>query len=372
GIVGLPNVGKSTLFNALLKRQVALAANYPFATIEPNVGVVEVSDERLEKLAQIIFEGSEPSFALRQTAGGSEPLAKYPPIVPAVIKFIDIAGLVKGAHKGEGLGNKFLTYIREVDLICHVLRAFEDSDVVVTGELDPVEDLKTVRMELILKDVETVESVLEKTKGPLEKTKREMLAKLLKELSAGKMMNSIELDDDEKELVNELCLITVKPEIFAVNLSEGQLKKSDNLNYQTKLGVAKKDLVYINAKLEAELSVLSLEDQVNYLKDLGIRESGIDKMAKLAYSKLDLISFLTAGEIEVRAWTIRKGMMAREASGVIHTDFVKNFIKAQVIAFSDYISIGGVKKCREKGKLKIEGKDYVVKDGEVIEFMIGS
>jgi len=357
-IVGLPNVGKSTLFNALLKRQVALAANYPFATIEPNVGVVEVPDERLAKLAEVVKQ--------------SEGLSKLPPLIPAVITFTDIAGLVKGAHKGEGLGNKFLTHIRETDLICHVLRAFEDGDVVVTGELDPAEDLKTVRMELILKDVETVESQLERSKGPLEKAKREMLSKILSQLNDGVMVNSMELSEDEDELVKELCLITAKKEIFVVNLSEEQLKQADKLDYAAKLGVDKKDLVYINAKLEAELSVLSSEDQASYLKDLGICESGIDQMARLAYGKLNLISFLTAGEIEVRAWTIKKGATAREAAGVIHTDFVKNFIKAQVIGFDDYVSIGGVKKCREQGKLRVEGKDYVVKDGEVIEFMIGS
>ena len=358
GIVGLPNVGKSTLFNALLKRQVALAANYPFATIEPNVGVVEVPDERLEKLAKAVKK--------------SEELDKLPPLVPAVITFIDIAGLVKGAHKGEGLGNKFLSRIKEVDLICHVLRAFEDKDVVVTGKLDPIEDLKTVRMELILKDVETIENQLEKTRGPLEKDKVAMLEKILKILNQGKMINSVELNENEEELVKELCLITSKKEIFVVNLSEGQLKKSNNSNYHSKLKIEEEDLIYINAKLEVELSSLSLEDQQAYLNDLGINESGIDKMAKLGYGKLDLISFLTAGEIEVKAWTIEKGMVAREAAGVIHTDFSKNFIKAQVISFDDYIKYGGVKKCRDLGKIRIEGKDYVVNDGDVIEFMIGS
>lgn len=358
GIVGLPNVGKSTLFNALLKRQAALAANYPFATIEPNVGVVEVPDERLGKLAKSVKE--------------SEGLDKLPPVVPAVITFTDIAGLVKGAHKGEGLGNKFLTHIREVDLICHVLRAFEDGDVVVTGELDPVEDLKTVRMELILKDVETVENQLERTKGPLVKDKVKMLEKILEGLNGGKMVNAMELNEEEEDLVRELCLITAKKEIFVVNLSEEQLKIADRLEYARKLGIDQTDLVYINAKLETELSVLSSEDQASYLSDLGIKESGIDKMARLAYGKLNLISFLTAGEIEVRAWTIRKGMTAREASGVIHTDFAKNFIKAQVISFDDYVACGGVKKSRELGKLRVEGKDYVVKDGDVIEFMVGS
>lgn len=357
-IVGLPNVGKSTLFNALLRRQVALAANYPFATIEPNVGVVEVGDERLAKLAEVVKS--------------SEKLEKLPPLVPATIKFIDIAGLVKGAHKGEGLGNKFLTHIRETDLICHVLRAFEDGEVMITGKLDPVEDLKTVRMELILKDVETIENQLEKTKGPLEKMKKERLEKILVGLNEGKMVNAMIFDEEEEKLVAELCLITAKKEIFVVNLSEEQLKQTDELDFLSQLEVSKNDLVYISAKLETELSVLSDDDQAGYLKDLGVDESGIDKMARLAYNKLDLISFLTAGEIEVKAWTIKKGMTARETAGVIHTDFINKFIKAQVIEFEDYVKYGGVKKCRELGKVRIEGRDYVVKDGDVIEFMIGS
>jgi len=358
GIVGLPNVGKSTLFNALLKRQTALAANYPFATIEPNVGVVEVPDERLIKLAKVVKE--------------SEGLDKLPPLVSATITFIDIAGLVKGAHKGEGLGNKFLTYIREVDLICHVLRAFEDGDVVVTGKLDPVEDLKTVRMELILKDVETVEGQLEKTRGPLEKDKIGRLEKILKILSQGQMLNSVGFDKEDRELIKDLCLMTAKKEIFAVNLSEEQLKRVEVLDYATKLGVDKNDLVCINAKLEVELSDLTIEDQLQYLEDLRIEESGIESIARLGYRKLDLVSFLTAGEVEVKAWTIKKGMTAVEAAGVIHTDFMKNFIKAQVIGFDDYVKFGGVKKCRELGKIRMEGRDCVVKDGEVIEFMIGS
>lgn len=358
GIVGLPNVGKSTLFNALLKRQTALVANYPFATIEPNVGVVQVPDGRLEKLARVVKE--------------SDGLDKLPPLVPATIAFTDIAGLVKGAHKGEGLGNKFLTHIREVDLICHVLRAFEDADVVLTGKLNPVEDLKTVRMELILKDVETVENQLEKTKGPLEKDKVERLKKILSVLNEGKMLNAVEFSEDEMELVKELCLMTAKPEIFAVNLSEEQLKRAESLEYADKLGVKKSDLVYINARLEEELSSLSQKDQDTYLVDLGVSESGIEGISKLGYRKLDLISFLTAGEVEVKAWTIKRGSTAVEAAGVIHTDFSKNFIKAQVIGIDDYVKHGGVKKCRELGKMRLEGRDYIVKDGEVIEFMIGS
>jgi ribosome-binding ATPase len=358
GIVGLPNVGKSTLFNALLKRQMALAANYPFATIEPNVGVVEVPDERLLKLAQVVKE--------------SEKLDELPPIIPATITFTDIAGLVKGAHKGEGLGNKFLTHIRETDLICHVLRAFEDGEVIVTGKLDPVADLKTVRMELILKDVETIEGQIERAKGPLEKSKREILSKILSQLNTGMMVNAMELMEDEEELVKELCLVTAKREIMVVNLSEEQLRETDNLDYASKLQIDKSELVYINAKLESELSSMSSEDQTTYLEELGISESGIDKMARLGYQKLNLISFLTAGEKEVRAWTIESGMTAREAAGVIHTDFSQSFIKAQVVSFDDYVKFGGVKKCRELGKLRAEGKDYVVKDGDVIEFMVGA
>jgi len=358
GIVGLPNVGKSTLFNALLKRQVALAANYPFATVEPNVGVVEVPDDRLELLAKAVE-------AEKGLEDGSVP------IINATIKFVDIAGLVKGAAEGEGLGNQFLAYIREVDLICHVLRVFPDEDVVITGSLDPVEDLDTVRTELILKDLETVERA-QQAKSKADNLKQKQfqeatLAKVKQVLAQGNMANSISLSEEEQEIVYPLQLLTKKPEIFVLNVGEEQLQ-SDNILPE---GIDSVNSVIISAQIESELSNLSQEDQDAYLKELGLSESGIEKMAALAYAKLNLISFLTAGEKEVRAWTIPKGSTAQASSGVIHTDFIKHFIKANVMNIAEFVSLGGWKKGREVGKVRQEGKEYIVKDGDVIEFMIG-
>lgn len=360
GIVGLPNVGKSTLFNALLKRQIALAANYPFATIEPNVGIVEVPDERLVKLAEIVEK--------------EENLEKGKiPLKPATIEFYDIAGLVKGASKGEGLGNKFLAHIRETDLICHTLRAFKDSEVVVTGKMDPIEDLETVRMELILKDMETIEKAQNaKVKDQNQKLKvKAVLDKVQNFLEKGEMLNIIEFSQDELEIVKPLCLLTTKPEIFVINVSEDQLTKKPETNYAQKLGVSVSDVVFICAKIEAELSELDEKEQKMYLEDLGLKQSGIELMAQAAYRKLDLISFLTVGEIEAKAWTIKKGTLAPAAASVIHTDFEKNFIKANVVSYETFVSLGGWKNCKEKGKVRQEGRDYEMKDGDVTEFMIG-
>ena len=295
GIVGLPNVGKSTLFNALLKKQQALVANYPFATIEPNVGVVGVPDERLEKLVEVVVNASSPSTWLR---------VSRPTVVPATVTFVDIAGLVKGASSGAGLGNKFLAHIREVSAIAHVVRAFSDADVVKEGSVDPKSDFETVRMEL------------------------EPLAK--------------------------------KPEILVINVAEEDLGKT----YQ-------RDAVVICAKVEAELAELSEEDQKAYLKELGVDRSGLERLIKAAYQKLDLISFLTAGEKEVRAWTIKQGTKAVEAAGVIHTDFMKAFIKADVIGYEDFVKVGGWKNAREEGLVRSEGRDYVMQEGEVVEFKVG-
>ena len=362
GIVGLPNVGKSTLFNALLKRQQALAANYPFATIEPNVGIVEVPDERLAKLAEVV----EKNEKLEQ---GSVPKK------PATIEFYDIAGLVAGASQGEGLGNQFLAHIRETDLICHVLRAFEDSDVVVTGKMDPSEDLETVRTELILKDMETVKKAKEaklKVQSVKEKEAIQNAYKKVEEaLNEGKMLNTVEFTDKELEIVQPLCFLTIKPEIYAVNLSEDQLLTKTEKNIHEKLGVLASDMVYISAKLEAQLSDLSENEQKEYLSEMGLDKSGIEEMAKVAYDKLGLISFLTAGVIEARAWTIKKGTNAQEAAGVIHTDFSKKFIKAQVINWEKFVELGGWKNAREQGKVRQEGRDYFMQDGDVVEFMIG-
>ena len=331
GIVGLANVGKSTLFNALLKKQQALVANYPFATIEPNVGIVPVPDDRLNKLAAFF---------------------NNPPIVPATVKFVDIAGLVKGASQGAGLGNKFLANIREVDLICHVVRAFEDENIIREGSIDPKSDKEVVETELILADMQTVEKVLNDRK--LEPIKKSALEKLKKDMDEGKLAKDVSLSDEELESVQELQLLTFKPVIYVYN---GGIDDNDGVN--------------IDAKLEAELSILSPEEQKEYLESLGINESGLDRLIKAAYQKLGLISFLTAGDKEVRAWTIKVGTKAPAAAGVIHTDFEKNFIKAEVISYEDYLMCNGEKKARELGKLRLEGREYVVNDGDVIEFKVG-
>ena len=339
GIVGLPNVGKSTLFNALLKKQQAYVANFPFATIEPNVGVVPVPDERLVKLSE--------------TVKASEKLNHLPPVVPATVQFVDIAGLIAGAHKGEGLGNKFLHHIREVDAICHVLRLFKDSEVTrldSQGEVDARRDFETVKTELELADLETKE----------RRDRANAKAK------AGK---------EEKE---DLPLFSKKPILVVLNVdessfaeaSEGQGKIEEK--FAKELGVDKNQVIAICAKTESELASLSEEDQKEYLKELGIESSGLERLIKKAFLTLGLISFLTAGEKEVRAWTIRLGSTALTASGVIHTDFMDKFIKADVVDFKDFVKFGGWAKCRELGKVRSEGRDYMIADGDVIEFKIGA
>ena len=390
-IVGLPNVGKSTLFNALLKKQSALAANYPFATIEPNIGVVEVPDSRLMSLAEVIAaqnstnqasngkENSKGILNQAQNDDNSAPTLNLPPLVPATIQFVDIAGLVEGASKGEGLGNQFLANIRECDLVCHVLRSFEDSDVVLTGKMDPLEDLKTVRLELILKDMESVESkqkdLERKSRGgdKLAKSQLEVLQKLVEGLGQEKTARDI-LSTSEQRLIKEWWLLTVKPEIFIINVDENELQDTSEKKqeFSQKLAINQTDIVCISAKIESELAVMSDEEQQLFMEDLGIKESGIDRLAQVAYQKLGLISFLTAGEIECRAWTCKKGSTAVEAAGVIHTDFMQKFIKAKVCAYNDFIEHGGWKKAAELGKVRLEGRDYIMNDGDVVEFMIGS
>ena len=342
GIVGLPNVGKSTLFNALLKRQQALVANYPFATIEPNVGVVEVPDERLKKLAEISKSGR---------------------IVPATVEFVDIAGLVAGAATGAGLGNKFLTHIREVDVIVQVLRDFADSEIVKEGSVDPESDYQTIETELILKDLETINKVREgkdiRQKG-MEK-KKELVEKLFEGLNAGKPARILLVGEGEWELADDLFLLTAKKELKVYNVGEDD----------SRLREEGRENLYICAKVESELSSLAEEDGRAYLAELGIKESGLDKLIKRAYETLGLISFLTTGEMESRAWTITQGTKAPQAAGVIHTDFEKKFIKAKVCDYDEFVASGGWKGASEKGKVRFEGADYVVRDGDIVEFMIG-
>lgn len=362
GIVGLPNVGKSTLFNALLKKQAALAANYPFATIEPNVGVVPVPDARLENLAEITKE--------------EEKMGSLPPIKNALIEFVDIAGLVKGASEGAGLGNKFLSHIREVEIIAHVVRVFEDPDVIKEGAVDPKADYEVILAELIIADLQTVEKQRESKAVKTDATKKSAVEKLYKGLNEGKSAFSIDLTDEERALVKDLFLLSNKPEIVVLNVSEKELtqNKAEQIikKYSELLGLPQDKFVVISAKIESELAALTDEEAKEYLRDLGLEKSGLERLIQKAYEELGLISFLTAGEKEVKAWTISNGIDAQHAAGAIHTDFIKKFIKAEVISFDDYVASVGRKKARELGKARLEGKDYIVKDGDVIEFKIGS
>ncbi len=331
GIVGLPNVGKSTLFNALLKKQQAYVANFPFATIEPNIGIVPVPDERLQKLAEVVANELNPSTSLR---------VSLPPEVPAVVQFVDIAGLIEGASKGEGLGNKFLTNIRETDAICYVLRAFSDPDVIKQGVKDPVSDFEVLKIELDLADEEMVAKHSEKKNANVE----------------------------------ILPLFSKKPFLVVLNVDEKDLQGATLLEAQfaEKLNINRDQVVVISAKTESELSELSEADQTAYLKDLGVEKSGLERLIRKAFRTLGLITFLTAGEKEVRAWTIRDGINAQEAAGVIHTDFIKKFIKADVVDFDQFVDNGGWKANRELGHVRSEGRDYIMKDGDVVEFKIGS
>lgn len=358
GIVGLPNAGKSTLFNALLKKQIADVAPYPFCTIEPNVGVVPVPDGRLVKLAEI--------------TKAEEKMPDLPPVIPAVVEFVDIAGLVKGASKGEGLGNKFLSYIREVDIICHVVRLFEDPKVVhVDGSIDPNRDREVIEMELILADLQTLDKQTEPNKNikDIEAQKRwELIKKLKTELNNGKTATEAIKSRDDRELIRDLHLISAKPVIYVINVSENQVSADPATDKQLQVT----NSLMISAKIESELAGLPIDEQKEYLVSMGLVSSGLDRLIKKAYEMLGLISYLTCGLKEVRAWTITDGMTARKASGVIHTDFEKKFIKADVVGYSDFITIGGWKKARETGKVRQEGRDYIVRDGDVIEFKIGA
>jgi ribosome-binding ATPase len=363
-IVGLPNVGKSTLFNALLQQQAALAANYPFATIEPNVGIVPVPDVRLDKLAKIVGTNV---------------------VKPATVEFVDIAGLVAGASKGEGLGNKFLANIRETNAIVHVLRAFKDSDVIREGSKNPQEDLAVIRLELQLADLSTLEKQKE-PKGRADKddfVRWELVGEFRASLEAGKNIEELitSFKNQEKrsllrKFARELGLLTAKKELFVVNISEEELSggevKELTEKYAEDLGVNPASVIIMSNKIESELSSLGDEDQELYLADLGLEESGLGRLIKSAYAVLGLQSFLTVGEIEARAWTVRKGATAPEAAGVIHTDFKKKFIKAKITSYEEFVQYDGWKGVKESGKLRLEGKDYVMAEGDIVEFMIGA
>lgn len=369
GIVGLPNVGKSTLFNALLKRQAALAANYPFATIEPNVGVVDVPDYRLEKMAEWV-----------RNDYGSKAGAKEIPekTTYAVIKFYDIAGLVKGASKGEGLGNEFLGHIRDTDAIVQVVRDFTDENVIRAGAINPKEDIETINTELILSDLQGLEKRMEKMGSTLKFPKSKddiqkslLYPKLKQLLDSGRSAREGDFTDGDKEVLKDLNLLTIKPIIYIINVDESSL--SNIVEQETKIYGSLKDLIgknyiLISAKIEEELASFSNEERKEYMKELSMQETGLDKVIKKGYEILGLETFLTMGPKEVRAWTVEKNSRAPQAAGKIHTDFERGFISAEVINFNTLKEIESLKKARELGKIRLEGKDYIMKDGDIVEF----
>ena len=356
GIVGLPNVGKSTMFNSITKAG-AECANYPFCTIEPNVGVVPVPDERLDELTKM--------YNPQKTTH-------------AVVEFVDIAGLVKGASKGEGLGNKFLSHIRETDAIVEVVRCFEDSNIVhVDGDVNPIRDIETINLELIFADIETVNKRLDKARKNLKADKKyqieiDLLEKILQNLENGISARAISFNEEEQELVKDMFLLTTKPILYIANIAESQLDNRENDELVLKVKeYAKKEnaeVIPLCVKIEEELSGLDDNDKKEMLEALGLEESGLDKVIKRSYDLLGLMSFLTAGEPEVRAWTIKKGTKAPQAAGKIHSDIERGFIKAEVISFDDLMKVGSMVTAREKGLVRSEGKEYIMQDGDIVLF----
>ncbi len=357
GIVGLPNVGKSTLFNAITQAG-AEAANYPFATIDPNVGIVEVPDERLNKLTELV---------------------KPKKTVPTTFEFTDIAGIVKGASKGEGLGNQFLSHIRQVDAICQVVRCFEDENIThVSGKVDPIDDIEVINLELILADLETVNKRFQRVEKLTRQKDKEAIAEfhvlsILKEgLEAEKPARALEFTDEQWKVVKGLHLLTSKPTLYVANVSEEEVSDVDsNESVQKVREYAAQEnaqVIVICAKIEEEISELDQEEKEMFLEELGIKESGLDKLIKASYSLLGLATYFTAGEQEVRAWTFRKGIKAPQAAGIIHSDFERGFIRAETVSYSDLMEAGSMGSARDKGKVRLEGKDYIVQDGDVIHF----
>ncbi len=354
GIVGLPNVGKSTTFNALSNAN-AESSNFPFCTIEPNVGIATVKDERLYKLAELV---------------------KPKKVTPPVVEFVDIAGLVKGASEGAGLGNKFLSHIRDVQVIVHVVRCFEDEDIVHTmGDVNPKRDIEVIDLELMLADLQTVENRMEKLKKQAKsgdkKAKEELsiLEKFKEKLESGTPLRREQLSKEESKVVKELRLLSAKPVIYVANVSENELEG----NRYSKMveEVAKQDgapVIVLSSKIEEEISKLSDDEKKEFMEMLGLKESGLDKLAKVGYRMLGLITFFTAGPKEVRGWTIKQGTTAKKAAGVIHSDIERGFIRAEVIKYEDYIKAGGEKEAREKGLMRLEGKEYIMQDGDVVYF----